>query len=53
VQGTQPETVCRAVIALLEGGGYEMIEWSKEYPTTEDPSVKRVFLTAIRKEISS
>lgn len=50
VQGTKPETICRAVIHLLEVGGYEMIEWSKEYPTKEDPDVKRVFLTAIRKD---
>ena len=49
VQSTQPEMLCGAIIRLLEQGGYETIEWSKEYPVKDDPEVKRVFLTAIRK----
>lgn len=53
VQSTQPDPLCGVIIGLLEKDGYETIEWSKEYPTKEDPNVKRVFLTAIRKDISS
>jgi hypothetical protein len=50
VQGTQPDPLCGQIVQLMEQVGFETIEWSKEYPTKEDPNVKRVFLTAIRKE---
>ena len=49
VQGVKPTPLSEAIIRLLEQGGYETIEWSKEYAVKEDPGVKRVFLTAIRK----
>lgn len=49
VQGVKPTPLSGAIIRLLEQGGYETIEWSKEYAVKEDPNVKRVFLTAIKK----
>jgi hypothetical protein len=50
VQGTHLDPLCGQIVQLIEQVGFETIEWSKEYPTKEDPSVKRVFLTAIRKD---